>query len=37
MPALLDIVIAYVATKATAQSILLVSFIICAAPGFSPA
>jgi hypothetical protein len=34
MPALPDIVIASdVATRATAQSTLLVSFIVCAAPG----
>ena len=33
-----DIVIAlYVATRATAHSMLLVSFIICAVPGLSPA
>src|SRR4029079_12002268 len=38
MPALPDIVIASdVATRATAQSMLLVSFIICADPGLSPA
>ena len=38
MPALPDIVIASdVATRATAQSRLLVSFIVCAAPGVSPA
>ena len=38
MPALPDIVIASdVATRATAQSMLLVSFMICADPGLSPA
>ena len=38
MPALSDIVIAPdVATRATAQSMLLVSFMICGSPGLSPA